>query len=213
MTLTHTCHTSWADSCAKPEIHGGLSQSGRSGILEMNRLGMMIDISHVSHKVMKQVLEISKTPVIFSHSSSYTLCNNPRNVPDEILEMLKLKDGVVMVNFYPEFITCSSTATLQDVANHIDHIGRIAGRKHVGFGSDFDGINSVPVGLEDVSKYPFLVSEMISRGWSDSEISGLIGENFLRVFKTIESFSTVVKPLESRIKNLKTCPNLLFVQN
>lgn len=212
MTLTHTCHTKWADSCAKPGIHGGLSSRGIEGIREMNRLGIMIDISHVSVKTMSAVLEISKTPVIFSHSSSFSKCNNSRNVPDEILLKLKEKDGVVMVNFYPLFITCSSTATLLDVANHIDHIGNVAGREHVGFGSDFDGIESVPIGLQDVSRYPFLVAEMIRRGWSDTEIIGLIGENFLRVFKKIEDYSTSLKPSESRFRDSKTCLKTLFYQ-
>ena len=113
---------------------------------------MMVDLSHVSHLAMEQALAVSQAPVIFSHSSAFALCSNPRNVPDHILELLPKKDGIVMVNFYPQFVTCSANATLADVADHIDHIGRVAGRDHVGFGSDFDGIESVPIGLEDVTR-------------------------------------------------------------
>jgi membrane dipeptidase len=118
----------------------------------MNRLGMMVDLSHVSHEAMHAVLNLTSAPVIFSHSSAYSLCNNPRNVPDSVLARLKDTGGVVMVNFYPAFISCGSNATLKDVADHIEHIARVAGHDHVGIGSDFDGINSVPIGLEDVSK-------------------------------------------------------------
>ena len=125
---------------------------GIHGIHEMNRLGIMVDLSHVSHAAMRQAIASSFSPVIFSHSSAYTLCNHTRNVPDDVLSILKQKDGVVMVNFYPQFITCSSHATLQNVADHIEYIAKVAGKMHVGLGSDFDGIESVPVGLEDTSK-------------------------------------------------------------
>lgn len=117
---------------------------------------MMVDLSHVSREAMHAVLNLTTVPVIFSHSSAFSLCNNPRNVPDSVLTRIKETGGVVMVNFYPAFIKCGENdgkpATLNDVADHIDHIARVAGHEHVGIGSDFDGINSVPVGLEDVSK-------------------------------------------------------------
>jgi membrane dipeptidase len=171
LTLTHSCGNEWADS-SMDESNSGLTQRGREAVIEMNRLGMMIDISHVSFQTMIDVLQVSKVPVVFSHSSAFTLCPNKRNVPDDILEKVKEKDGIVMINFYPEYITCSSKATLVDVANHIDYISNKIGRDKVGFGSDFDGISSTPLGLQDVSTYPYLVAELLQRNWSNPDIIG-----------------------------------------
>jgi membrane dipeptidase len=212
LTLTHSCSNEWSDS-SMDDSNSGLTQRGREAVIEMNRLGMMIDISHVSFQTMTDVLQISKVPVIFSHSSAFTLCPNKRNVPDDILEKVKEKDGIVMINFYPEYITCSSNATLIDVANHIDYISKKIGRDKVGFGSDFDGISSTPLGLQDVSTYPYLVASLLQRNWSNSDIIGklkrnftlgLLGENFLRVYTKISDFSFKIKPIESRYSS-KIC--------
>ena len=204
LTLTHSCSNKWADS-SMDQRNGGLTLRGREAVLEMNRLGMIIDISHVSFQTMSDVLEISKVPVIFSHSSAFALCPNKRNVPDDILQKVKEKDGIVMINFYPEYITCSSNATLVDVANHIEYISQKIGRDKVGFGSDFDGISSLPIGLEDVSTYPHLVAELLARAWSRSDILGLLGENFLRIFTKISVLQLPIKPLESRYSDPRVC--------
>ncbi|XP_065914858.1 dipeptidase 1-like isoform X2 [Dysidea avara] len=144
MTLTHTCDTPWADTCSipGPPRHGGLNDFGTRVVKEMNRLGMMVDISHVSATTMRVVLNTTLAPVIFSHSSAYALCDNPRNVPDDVLQQMPANGGVVMVNFYPNFINCSPNASLSQVADHIDHIKKMAGVDHVGIGSDFNGIEA-----------------------------------------------------------------------
>lgn len=187
MTLTHSCHTPWADSCTpeKPE-HNGLTQFGKDVIREMNRLGMFVDISHVSAKVMHDVLNITEAPVIFSHSSAYALCKNPRNVPDDVLEKLPRNGGVVMVNFYNDYVTCRKDATLSDVADHIDHIKEVAGIDHVGLGGDYDGVPRVPTGLEDVSTYPKLVEELLRRGYSNAEASKIVGGNLITAMEKME---------------------------
>ncbi|TRY71457.1 hypothetical protein DNTS_011729 [Danionella cerebrum] len=191
LTLTHSCNTPWADNWlvdtgSDPEEHNGLSDFGKQVIWEMNRIGMLIDLSHVSEKVMNQTLDISKSPVIFSHSSAYSICPNKRNVPDGVLLKVKSKRGIVMINFYNDYVTCEKTATLSDVADHFDHIKKVAGSSIIGFGGDYDGVPRVPVGLEDVSKYPDLVAELLKRGWTDDEIRDALGRNLLRVFKEVE---------------------------
>ncbi|NXH89103.1 DPEP1 Dipeptidase, partial [Edolisoma coerulescens] len=138
MTLTHSCNTPWADNWlvdTKEEqpVHHGLSPFGKTVVEEMNRLGMIVDLAHVSVDTMKVVLNISKAPVIFSHSSAYSICQHRRNVPDEVL--------LVMVNFYNAYVTCSDTATLSDVADHMDHVKKVAGAQAVGFGGDYDGVS------------------------------------------------------------------------
>ncbi|XP_042616815.1 dipeptidase 1 isoform X1 [Cyprinus carpio] len=191
LTITHSCNTPWADNWlvdtgSEPEAHGGLSDFGKQVIREMNRIGMLIDLSHVSEKVMNQVLDISEAPVIFSHSSAYSICNHKRNVPDDVLMRLKEKKGIVMVNFYNDYVTCQKTADISDVADHFDHIRKVAGSSIIGFGGDYDGVPRVPDGLEDVSKYPDLVAELLSRKWSDEEIRDALGRNLLRVFREVE---------------------------
>ncbi|XP_046461768.1 dipeptidase 1-like [Daphnia pulex] len=192
MTLTHACPTPWADNSQLDNpggmpVNDGLSSFGKLVIKEMNRLGMLIDLSHVSRKTMRDALETSTAPVIFSHSSAYALCNNTRNVPDDILKLVAQKGGVVMINFYSDFVTCSiSPATLQDVANHMDHIRKVAGVDNIGIGADYNGVSRVPEGLGDVSKYPDLFAELIARGWTESDLEKVAGLNFLRVFKGTE---------------------------
>ncbi|XP_012674677.1 dipeptidase 1 [Clupea harengus] len=191
LTLTHSCNTPWADNWLvdtgdDPVEHNGLSTFGKQLILEMNRMGMLIDLAHVSEAVMKQVLDLSKAPVIFSHSSAYAVCQHKRNVPDDVLRRVKEKAGIVMVNFYNDYVTCSKTASISDVADHFDHIKKVADASIIGFGGDYDGVSRVPEGLEDVSKYPALVEELLRRGWTDDEVKAALGENLLRVFKKVE---------------------------
>ncbi|MFI5182837.1 MAG: dipeptidase [Vicinamibacteria bacterium] len=228
MTLTHTSNTPWADSATDEPAHGGLTPFGEEVVREMNRLGMLVDLSHVSPDAMKAALRVSAAPVIFSHSSCRALCDNPRNVPDDVLEALARNGGLVMVSFVPSFLAPGGAqhfsralaeqkrlraihpddekavdggmeawdkanpgpkATLAQVADHIDHIRKVAGTDHVGLGSDFDGISSTPEGLEDVSKYPALVAELLRRGYSESDVEKVIGRNLLRVMRGAEGVS------------------------
>ncbi|XP_074865077.1 dipeptidase 2-like isoform X1 [Carettochelys insculpta] len=192
MSLTHTCNTPWAESSSK-EVHNfypnvnGLSSFGKEVVLEMNRLGMMIDLSHTSHATARMTLRISRAPVIFSHSSSFSVCNHSRNVPDDILQSLKENNGIVMVTFYTKLLACGrEVVNVSTVADHFDHIKKIAGSKSIGIGGDYDGVNQFPEGLEDVSKYPVLIEELLRRGWTESELAGVLRENLLRVFKEVE---------------------------
>ncbi|XP_067303844.1 dipeptidase 1 [Pseudorasbora parva] len=192
LTLTHSCNTPWSDNWlvdtgSEPVEHNGLSDFGKRVIREMNRIGMLIDLAHVSEAVMKQVLEISQAPVIFSHSSAYTICKHKRNVPDDVLMEVKRKQGIVMVNFYNDYVTCQKEANISHVADHFDHIKKVADASIIGFGGDYDGVSRVPVGLEDVSKYPDLVAELLRRHWSDEEIKDALGRNLLRVFREVEA--------------------------
>ncbi|XP_010729499.3 dipeptidase 1 [Larimichthys crocea] len=194
LTLTHSCNTPWADNWrvdtgSEPSQHDGLSPFGKQLIVEMNRLGMLIDLAHVTEKVMNQVLDMSKAPVIFSHSSAYSICKHKRNVPDDVLRRVKEKRGIVMVNFYNDYVTCSKTATLSDVADHFEHIKKVAGAEIVGFGGDYDGVTRLPEGLEDVSKVPSLVAELLRRGWTNEEVKNALGNNLLRVLREVEEVS------------------------
>jgi membrane dipeptidase len=219
MTLTHGNTLSWADSATDKPKSGGLSPFGERVVREMNRLGMLVDISHVSDETMADVLRVSKAPVIASHSSAYAIAPHPRNVPDEILKGITKNGGVVMVNFYsgfvvPEYARQTSAArrelrdkypndrkafakaldewyashkairgTISDVADHIDHIRKVAGIDHIGIGSDFDGITAWPVGLDDVSSYPRLTEELLRRGYSEEDVYKILGANVLRAFR------------------------------
>ncbi len=222
MTLTHWETIDWADAATDSARHGGLTPFGEDVVREMNRLGMLVDLSHVSDATMVDALRVSRAPVFFSHSSARALSNHVRNVPDSILVMVKANDGVVMVNFNPAFVSDavrlyedgmqqrartlrsagadSATladsvrtwaarapqATLGQVADHIEHVRAVAGVDHVGLGSDFDGITGVPVGLEDVSKFPDLIAELLRRGWSEEDVRKVAGLNALRVMRAAE---------------------------
>lgn len=203
MTLTHSANVDWADSCCEAPEHGGLTEFGREVVREMNRLGMLVDLSHVSPETMHDALEVTEAPVIFSHSSARGVTDHPRNVPDDVLRALPANGGVVMVTFVPGFINtdvmrwselpreqrggrAAPQATIGDVIAHIEHIRDVAGIDHVGIGGDFDGISSTPIGLEDVSTYPVLFAELSRRGWSESDLRKLAGENVLRAWHRAE---------------------------
>jgi membrane dipeptidase len=217
MTLTHSSNTPWADSSTDTPALGGLSEFGSDVVREMNRLGMIVDLSHVSADTMHDALDVAEAPVIFSHSAARALCDHPRDVPDDVLQRLPDNGGVVMVTFVPSFVSQevrdyerrrdaerkrvgeehgmeawdqanpAPRATLQQVADHIDHIKEVAGIDHIGIGSDFDGITSVPVGLEDVSKYVDLTRELLARGYGDEDVKKILGENVLRVMRAVEA--------------------------
>ncbi|MEX2435947.1 MAG: dipeptidase, partial [Balneolaceae bacterium] len=228
MTITHGRTLDWADSATDAPENNGLTGFGREVIREMNWLGMIVDLSHVSPKTMKDAIEVSEAPVIFSHSSARALNQHPRNVPDDVLELTRDNGGVVMVTFVPSFISeelrehLSSRsayrskleslypgqpdqvdslmdeweaeheapkATLEQVADHIDHITNVAGIDHVGIGGDYDGIGSLPTGLEDVSTYPDLFAELLKRGYTDEELKKIAGLNALRVMRSVEDVS------------------------
>jgi membrane dipeptidase len=226
MTLTHNVTLAWADAAQDTAAHGGLTPFGREVVREMNRLGMLVDLSHVSPGVMSNVLDVAESPVIFSHSSARAITDHRRNVPDSILKRLPKNGGVVMVTFVPSFVNPQfgaweaaldsvvsaaqaasqdtavvraqvrawrgahplPPATLSDVADHIEHIRKVAGVDHIGLGSDFDGMGPVtPTGLEDVSHFPDLFAELIRRGWKDGDLKKLAGENMLRVMRANEA--------------------------
>jgi membrane dipeptidase len=186
MTLTHSTNIPWADSGTDMPKVGGLSKFGEEVIREMNRLGMLVDLSHTSPGTMEDAIRVSEAPVIFSHSDTRALREHGRNVPDSVLKMLQKNGGIVMVTFVPGFLTAEPKATLANVADHMDHIRKIAGPDHVGIGGDFDGITAVPAGLEDVSKYPALTAELLRRGWSDDDVRKALGLNILRVLRRAE---------------------------
>jgi membrane dipeptidase len=201
MTLTHSRTLAWADSCTDEAKNNGLSEFGKEVVREMNRLGMLVDLSHVSPKCMRDALEVTEAPVIFSHSSARAVCDHVRNVPDDILRLTAKNGGVVMVTFVPVFVdpdraknTDHAKATdFKLVVDHIEHVIKIAGIDHVGIGSDFDGVPTVPVGLEDVSKYPNITQELLKRGYSKSDIHKVLGGNVIRVFRDAERKATRLK--------------------
>lgn len=195
LTLTHTRSLDWADSCAdEPRCHG-LSPFGEEVVREMNRLGMVVDLSHVSVETMQAALRATRAPVMFSHSSARALCDVPRNVPDDVLRLLPANGGVVLINFNSGFIAPTAElardkkarGTLGDVVDHIEHVINVAGIDHVGLGSDFDGVTSLPVGLEDVSCYPAITQELLNRGYNRAAIHKILGGNMLRVLGGVES--------------------------
>ncbi|XP_012944430.1 dipeptidase 1 [Aplysia californica] len=190
MTVTHSCNTPWADNWKVDDDNSyefdGLAPFGELVVKEMNRIGMMVDLSHVSKQTMEDALAISRAPVIFSHSSAYHECPHNRNVRDEVLPLVRDNGGVIMVNFYSDYINCSHTASLAQVANHIDYIKNQIGADYVGIGGDYDGVTRLPVGLEDVSTYPDLFAELLRRGWTPGDLEKLAGRNLIRVFKEVE---------------------------
>ncbi|HET9268532.1 MAG TPA: dipeptidase [Vicinamibacterales bacterium] len=203
MTLTHSLNTPWADSATDTPAADGLSSFGEEVVREMNRLGMLVDLSHTSPATMADALRVVTAPVIFSHSSARALTDVPRNVPDDILRQLPKNGGLVMVTFVPQFVSrevaawnarpeaertgAAPRATLAQVADHIEHIRKTAGIDHVGLGGDFDGITTVVQGLEDVSTYPRLIAELLRRGWTDIDIGKLTWHNLLRVMRANEA--------------------------
>lgn len=223
MTLTHSSNLAWADSATDKPEHGGLTKFGEEVVREMNRLGMLVDLSHVSPDTMEDALRVTEAPVIFSHSSAKAVCNVPRNVPDNILRMVAKNGGVVMVTFVPGFISqavadfnakpeaerkgqTAPRATLSQVADHIDHIRKVAGIDHIGLGGDFDGITDVVQGLEDVSKYPDLTAELLKRGYTDADVKKIIGQNVLRVMRQVEA--TAARLQKSRQPSTATIEQL-----
>ncbi|GAC92618.1 microsomal dipeptidase [Pseudozyma hubeiensis SY62] len=187
LTLTHTCHNAFADSAGQtPPKWKGLSPFAPHLIHELNRLAIVPDLSHVSDDTALQTIDVTNGPVMLSHSAARHFQNIARNVPDAVLENLVAsgKDFVVMINAYPGFI--GGEGDLEQYVKHIEYVSDMVGRKHVGVGTDFDGIISVPKGLEDVSKYPDLVARLVERGWSDRELVGFVGENVLRVLEDAE---------------------------
>src|SRR5262245_16549133 len=213
MTLTHTNSNNWADSSGgvgnpATKQHGGLSEFGRAVVREMNRLGMMVDISHVADETFWDCIEVSQAPLIASHSSARALTNVPRNLNDEMLRALAKKGGVVMINFFNGFINtdyakpgqpapskAAETATLEVLIQHFEHCIKIAGIDHVGIGSDFDGVDGkLPPGMEDVSKLPTITYELLKRGHSENDVRKVLGENLLRVMSEVEK---VAKKLQS----------------
>ncbi len=186
MTLTHSTNIAWADSGTDMPKLGGLSAFGEEVVREMNRLGMLVDLSHTSPGTMEDAIRVSEAPVIFSHSDARALNDHGRNVPDAVLRALLKNGGIVMVTFVPEFLRADGKATVSDAADHLDHIRKVAGADHVGIGGDFDGIPTVPSGLEDVSKYPALTAELLRRGWPEPDVRKALGLNVLRVMRRTE---------------------------
>ncbi|XP_071014304.1 dipeptidase 2-like [Oncorhynchus clarkii lewisi] len=191
MALTHTCNTPWAESSSTiydvyQRENDSLTDFGKDVVKEMNRLGMIVDLSHSSWATARAVLQISKAPVIFSHSSAHAVCNHSRNVPDDLLRELKENGGLIMVNLHSGFVACHGQANISIVADHFTHIRKVVGSESIGIGGDFDGASKFPLGLEDVSKYPALIQELLKRHWTENELSGVLRHNFLRVFKEVE---------------------------
>ncbi|MEL6444582.1 MAG: dipeptidase [Bacteroidota bacterium] len=231
MTLTHSGTIDWADSATDEPQHDGLNAFGEEVVREMNRLGMLVDLSHVSPAAMHDALDVTEAPVMFSHSSARGVTDHVRNVPDDVLERLPENGGVVMVTFVPSFVNTevqrwwearsalmdearadsasadeliarlsawaeanpAPKSSLADVADHIEHVRDIAGIDHVGIGGDYDGISTVPVGLEDVSTYPALLEELARRGWTAKDLRKLVGENALRVWREAEAVAARVQ--------------------
>ena len=193
LTLTHNDNVPWADSATDEPALGGLNDFGREVVAEMNRIGMLVDLSHVSADVMRQALDVSTVPVIFSHSSARAVCDHPRNVPDDVLQRLSGNGGVCMVTFVPKFVNQTvrdwdaageqgerPPATLDDVVAHVEHVREVAGVEHIGLGGDYDGTDWLPDGLEDVTGYPRLLAALAERGWSDADLTRLTCRNVLR---------------------------------
>ena len=224
LTLTHNENVPWADSATDAEVHGGLTAFGREIVHEMNALGMLVDLSHVSAATMRDALDTTRVPVMFSHSSARAVTDHVRNVPDDVLRDLATNGGVCMITFVPAFVSTACQewdlgvvaemesrgedrrdwqvhraaaeqyakrhpapeATVADVADHVEHVRAVAGVDHVGLGGDFDGTTSLPEGLGDVTGYPALIDELVTRGWSESELGALTCRNVLRVLHDAE---------------------------
>ncbi|HEX5726688.1 MAG TPA: dipeptidase [Longimicrobiaceae bacterium] len=249
LTLTHANTLDWADAATDQARHGGLTRFGEEVVREMNRLGMLVDLSHVSPETMHDALRVSEAPVIFSHSSARAVADHPRNVPDDVLRALKANGGVVMINFFSGFVEPRAAeisrgmfdvrrrfqqqfpndpaaaaaaydrwreenpiprGTLGTVADHIDHVVKVAGVEHVGYGSDFDGVTLLPEGLEDVSRYPYLTAELLRRGYSDDDVRKILGGNLLRAMRRAEEVAARLQrergPSAATIQQLDGAP-------
>jgi len=232
MTLTHFKNNEFADSATDDPKYHGINDFGRAVIHEMNRIGMLVDLAHVSPETMRAALQVTRAPVLFTHSDARALADHPRNVPDDVLKLLPANGGVVMVNFYlghlsPEFIQWSADKSAEDarlkslytgqperrdagmkawlaahpepragvglIADHIEHVAKVAGYDHVGIGGDLDGIPYAPADLNGVEDYPNLFAELIRRGWSDQNLAKLAGGNVLRVMRQAESVAASMK--------------------
>lgn len=199
MTLTWSRTIDWADSATDEARHGGLTEVGREVVREMNRIGMLVDLAHVSPDTMRDALDVSERPVVVTHSGALALCDHPRNVPDDVLARIGAGDGVVMVPFVPSFVSqarrdwltaggegAPPPVTAADVADHVEHVREVAGLHAVGIGADFDGTESVPDDLGDVSTYPVLLEELRGRGWSEDDLRALASENILRLLERVD---------------------------
>lgn len=230
MTLTHGKNTPWADSATDQPEHDGLTQFGEDLVREMNRIGMLVDLSHVSEETMLDTLAVARAPVIFSHSGARAVVPHPRNVPDSVLEQLKENGGIVMVVAYPSYVSEANrqwvaqlaaetaraaslhpgdaaaadaavaqwkaanpqpTATIAEMADHINHIRKVAGIEHIGIGGDYDGMATGPAGMEDVTGYPALFTELARRGYAQSDLEKITSGNMLRVLRTAERYATL----------------------
>ncbi|WP_132124403.1 dipeptidase [Actinocrispum wychmicini] len=226
MTLTHNLNTPWADSATDEPAHDGLTDFGRDVVREMNRIGMLVDLSHVAPSTMRDALATTSAPVVFTHSSCRAVNDHPRNVPDDVLARLAGNGGVCMITFVPRFVSpalaewdlgvqaamdeagldhrdlavrskfveswdgpAEPTTTVDEVVAHVEHAREVAGIDHIGIGGDYDGVPSLPAGLEDVSKYPNLFGLLLDRGWSEEDCAKLAGRNVLRVLRAAEDVS------------------------
>jgi membrane dipeptidase len=207
MTLTHSTNIPWADSGTDTPKLGGLSKFGEEVVREMNRLGMLVDLSHTSPGTMEDAIRVSAAPVIFSHSDARAVREHGRNVPDNILSLLRANGGIVMVTFVPGFLTADGKATIAHVADHMDHIRKVAGADHVGIGGDFDGITEVPQGLEDVSKYPALTAELLRRGWPEDDVKKALGLNILRVMRRAEQVAGTLRERQPSVAAIESMPD------
>lgn len=207
LTLTHWLTTEFADSATDDPQHGGLSGRGRELVRELNRLGVLIDLSHVSTATMHDALNETTAPLIFSHSSCRALTDNPRNVPDDVLLRLPANGGVVMITFVPQFVStpylrwldagregAKPRVTVADVADHIEHARAVVGVDHIGLGGDFDGTPEFPDGLEDTGDYPNLLAELARRGWTADDLAKLAGANVMRVLRASDDAFLAAAP-------------------
>ena len=206
ITITHNCDSAFATAASTVTETGedaGLSEFGAEGIREMNRLGMLVDLAHVSHQSMRQILDITRSPVIFSHTTCYALAANYRNAPDDVIARLPENGGVLMVMFVQRFLnwTDPDNATIETVVDHIYHVAEVAGWDHVGIGGDFDGTAVLPEGIESVADYPRLIEAVMARGATDEQVRKLVGQNILRVWRQNEvnagRLAAIEKPVES----------------
>lgn len=199
MTLTHNDDTPWADSATGSHPHGGLTDRGREIVAEMERIGMLVDLSHTAPTTMRDTLDVATQPVVFSHSSTIAVNDHPRNVPDDVLARLADNGGVVMITFVPQFVSApyaewlaagssedAPPVTVSDVADHVEHARDVTGVAHIGLGGDYDGTPVLPPDLRDVSRYPVLAAELQRRGWGPADLRALAGGNVLRVLEATD---------------------------